>query len=53
LIIATLGLTDEQKEIQKTAKDFARNELYPTMAEWDAKVCLSNINFKEIFTNLG
>lgn len=33
----TLGLSEEQKEIQRTAKDFARNELYPTMDEWDAK----------------
>uniref|UniRef100_A0A915MBA7 40S ribosomal protein S15 n=2 Tax=Meloidogyne incognita group TaxID=654580 RepID=A0A915MBA7_MELJA len=33
----TLGLTEEQKEIQKTAKEFAKNELYPYMDEWDAK----------------
>uniref|UniRef100_A0A914KZM9 Uncharacterized protein n=1 Tax=Meloidogyne incognita TaxID=6306 RepID=A0A914KZM9_MELIC len=33
----TLGLTEEQKEIQKTAKEFAKNELYPYMDEWDDK----------------
>jgi len=38
LYLATLGLTEEQKEIQKTAKEFAKNELYPYMDEWDDKV---------------
>ena len=33
-----IGLTPEQIEIQKLAKDFARNELYPKMAEFDEKV---------------
>ncbi|KAK3583981.1 hypothetical protein CHS0354_033781 [Potamilus streckersoni] len=31
----TLGLSDEQKQIQKVAIDFARNEMYPNMAKWD------------------
>ncbi|XP_072548273.1 isobutyryl-CoA dehydrogenase, mitochondrial [Salminus brasiliensis] len=29
------GLTDEQKEFQKVAFDFAANEMAPHMAEWD------------------
>ncbi|XP_026197289.1 isobutyryl-CoA dehydrogenase, mitochondrial [Anabas testudineus] len=31
------GLTDEQKEFQKVAFDFAANEMSPHMAEWDQK----------------
>ncbi|KAL3991721.1 hypothetical protein ACER0C_011346 [Sarotherodon galilaeus] len=31
------GLTDEQKEFQKVAFDFAANEMAPRMAEWDQK----------------
>ncbi|XP_061683625.1 isobutyryl-CoA dehydrogenase, mitochondrial [Syngnathoides biaculeatus] len=31
------GLTDEQKEFQKVAFDFAANEMAPHMAEWDLK----------------
>ncbi|XP_057695104.1 isobutyryl-CoA dehydrogenase, mitochondrial [Corythoichthys intestinalis] len=31
------GLTDEQKEFQKVAFDFATNEMAPHMAEWDQK----------------
>ncbi|KAM9852890.1 isobutyryl-CoA dehydrogenase, mitochondrial [Aulostomus maculatus] len=31
------GLTDEQKEFQKVAFDFAANEMAPYMAEWDQK----------------
>uniref|UniRef100_A0AAY4AN84 Isobutyryl-CoA dehydrogenase, mitochondrial n=1 Tax=Denticeps clupeoides TaxID=299321 RepID=A0AAY4AN84_9TELE len=31
------GLTDEQKEFQKVALDFASNEMAPQMAEWDLK----------------
>lgn len=41
LSIASHGLTDEQKEFQKVAFDFATNEMAPHMAEWDQKVCLS------------
>ena len=33
----SIGLTPEQKEIQQVAKEFARNELYPKMAEFDEK----------------
>ncbi|KAI3419657.1 hypothetical protein GPALN_004093 [Globodera pallida] len=31
----TSGLSSEQLEIQKTAKDFAKKELYPQMDKWD------------------
>ncbi|XP_061575535.1 isobutyryl-CoA dehydrogenase, mitochondrial [Cololabis saira] len=31
------GLSDEQKEFQKVAFDFATNEMAPHMAEWDHK----------------
>uniref|UniRef100_A0A3B1J4A0 Isobutyryl-CoA dehydrogenase, mitochondrial n=1 Tax=Astyanax mexicanus TaxID=7994 RepID=A0A3B1J4A0_ASTMX len=31
----SIGLTDEQKEFQKVAFDFAANEMAPHMAEWD------------------
>uniref|UniRef100_A0A3Q3QQW9 short-chain 2-methylacyl-CoA dehydrogenase n=1 Tax=Monopterus albus TaxID=43700 RepID=A0A3Q3QQW9_MONAL len=37
LLTAALGLTDEQKEFQKVAFDFAANEMAPHMAEWDQK----------------
>ena len=37
-ISASLGLTEEQKHIQKMATDFAKNELYPNMATWDQEV---------------
>ncbi|XP_016308314.1 isobutyryl-CoA dehydrogenase, mitochondrial-like [Sinocyclocheilus anshuiensis] len=33
----SIGLTDEQKEFQKVAFDFAANEMAPHMAEWDLK----------------
>lgn len=31
----SIGLTDEQKEYQKLAYDFAQNELAPNMLKWD------------------
>ncbi|XP_022293895.2 isobutyryl-CoA dehydrogenase, mitochondrial-like [Crassostrea virginica] len=31
----TLGLSDDQKQIQKVATDYAKNELFPNMAKWD------------------
>ncbi|XP_078464376.1 isobutyryl-CoA dehydrogenase, mitochondrial isoform X1 [Lampetra fluviatilis] len=31
------GLTDEQREFQKVALEFAKNEMAPHMAEWDLK----------------
>lgn len=40
---ASHGLTDEQKEFQKVAFDFAANEMAPHMAEWDQKVCVWGI----------
>ncbi|KAI5620808.1 isobutyryl-CoA dehydrogenase, mitochondrial [Silurus asotus] len=33
----SLGLSDEQKEFQKVAFDFAANEMAPHMAQWDEK----------------
>uniref|UniRef100_A0A672K9U7 short-chain 2-methylacyl-CoA dehydrogenase n=1 Tax=Sinocyclocheilus grahami TaxID=75366 RepID=A0A672K9U7_SINGR len=33
----SIGLTDEQKDFQKVAFDFAANEMAPHMAEWDLK----------------
>lgn len=33
-----MGLDADVKEIQKVARDFARKEMYPNMAEWDQKV---------------
>ncbi|XP_072557228.1 isobutyryl-CoA dehydrogenase, mitochondrial isoform X2 [Paramormyrops kingsleyae] len=33
----SIGLTDEQKEFQKVAFDFAAKEMAPHMAEWDDK----------------
>uniref|UniRef100_A0A3B4XQV4 Isobutyryl-CoA dehydrogenase, mitochondrial n=1 Tax=Seriola lalandi dorsalis TaxID=1841481 RepID=A0A3B4XQV4_SERLL len=36
-LTAAHGLTDEQKEFQKVAFDFAANEMAPHMAEWDQK----------------
>jgi hypothetical protein len=32
------GLSDEQKEFQRSAAAFAINELFPHMREWDEKV---------------
>ena len=29
------GLTDEQKEFQRLALNFAHNEMFPQMAKWD------------------
>lgn len=42
---AAHGLTDEQKEFQKVAFDFAANEMAPRMAEWDQKVLRCNSKF--------
>ena len=36
-VSASLGLTAEQKEIQRVAQAFAANEMRPHMAEWDEK----------------
>lgn len=40
-LAASYGLSDEQKEFQKVAFDFAANEMAPHMAEWDQQVCSS------------
>ena len=42
VISATLGLSDDQKQIQKVATDYAKNELFPNMAKWDEEVNISN-----------
>lgn len=36
--LASTGLTEDQKEFQKVALDFAAKEMAPYMAEWDEKV---------------
>ncbi|KAM6334300.1 isobutyryl-CoA dehydrogenase, mitochondrial isoform 1-T1 [Alca torda] len=36
-VSASSGLTEEQKEFQKVALDFAAKEMAPHMAEWDEK----------------
>lgn len=38
VLTASHGLSEEQKEFQKVAFDFAANEMAPHMAEWDQKV---------------
>lgn len=38
-VTASMGLSDEQKEFQKVALNFAQNEMLPHMREWDEKVC--------------
>ena len=35
---ASIGLTPEQVEIQNVAREFAKKEMLPNMAEWDEKV---------------
>lgn len=35
---ASLGLTDDQREFQRVALDFAKNELAPEMQKWDQEV---------------
>ena len=34
------GITEEQKEIQRVALDFAKNEMAPHMHTWDMEVSL-------------
>lgn len=38
LLLASMGLNEEQKEFQKVAFNFAAQEMAPNMAEWDQKV---------------
>ena len=35
---ASMGLTDHQRDFQKLAADFAKNELAPEMMKWDQEV---------------
>lgn len=49
---ASYGLTDEQKEFQKVAFDFAANEMAPHMAEWDQKVRCSVFLGVQVVHNL-
>lgn len=44
-IIASSGLTEDQKAIQELATDFAKNEMLPNMAEWDQNVCINLLIF--------
>lgn len=37
-LAASLGLTDDQREFQRVALDFAKNELAPDMQKWDQEV---------------
>lgn len=36
---ASLGLTDDQREFQRVALEFAKNKLAPEMQKWDQEVC--------------
>ncbi|MGH0146155.1 UNVERIFIED_CONTAM: hypothetical protein FKN15_055312 [Acipenser sinensis] len=45
----SLGLTDEQKEFQKVAFDFAANEMAPHMAEWDEKAFISGAGDTDVY----
>ena len=48
---ASLGLTDDQREFQRVALEFAKNELAPEMQKWDQEVCEkkdSNFFFRKI-----
>ena len=37
-----MGLTDHQRDFQKVAADFAKNELAPEMVKWDQEVIVDN-----------
>uniref|UniRef100_A0A8C2BE24 Acyl-CoA dehydrogenase family, member 8 n=1 Tax=Cyprinus carpio TaxID=7962 RepID=A0A8C2BE24_CYPCA len=50
-ILASIGLTDEQKEFQKVPFAFAANEMAPDMAEWDQKVTCHEEWFGGIYEN--
>ena len=51
-LVASTGLTDEQKHIQKVATDFAKNEMFPNMAKWDQEVwyIIHLITFDQVIT---
>lgn len=42
---ASLGLTDDQREFQRVALDFAKNELAPDMQKWDQEVCGKTVKY--------
>ena len=44
-----MGLTDHQREFQKLASDFAKNELAPEMQKWDQEVFSANFNYCKWF----
>lgn len=41
-----MGLTDHQRDFQKLAADFAKNELAPEMMKWDQEVIVDNYFYK-------
>lgn len=41
-----MGLTDQQRDFQKVAADFAKNELAPEMMKWDQEVIVHNNFYK-------
>ena len=43
---ASMGLTDHQRDFQKVAADFAKNELAPEMMKWDQEVIVDNKFYK-------
>lgn len=43
---ASMGLTDHQRDFQKVAADFAKNELAPEMMKWDQEVNVDNNFYK-------
>ena len=51
---ASMGLTDHQRDFQKLAADFAKNELAPEMMKWDQEVIVDNYfyKFKSLCTHL-
>lgn len=38
IITASSGLSDDQKQMQEVAQEFAKNEFLPNMAYWDENV---------------
>ena len=35
--LASIGLTDDQREFQEVAKNFADNEMFPHAEKWDGE----------------
>ena len=40
LFLASIGLNEEQCQIQELATNFAKNEMAPNMEKWDMEVCI-------------